>query len=276
MGDPGTVSYIYAVCRADGAPETADVRGVDGAPLRLVTEGPLAAVAASLPADDFGARGLEARLEDLDQLERLARSHNEVVDALHARTTVLPMRLATVYLDDARVAQVLQERAESFGQLLDRLEGQVEMGVKVYATPLPRMAAATSTWGGEPQNSPEGQSPGRAYLRRRQAERRRSRDAHRTAGEVAARLPQAAAPLARARAAHRPQQGELASRVGENIANEAYLVARSDVIGFRGTLEGLADGAPGVNVEVTGPWAPYSFASGTLADGGATQGVPHD
>ncbi|GHJ37865.1 gas vesicle protein [Streptomyces sp. TS71-3] len=253
-----------------------DVRGVDGAPLRLVTQGSLAAVTASLPADEFGAGGLEEWLKDLDQLERLARSHNEVVDALHARTTVLPMRLATVYLDDARLSRVLRERAEGFGQLLDRLDGQVEMGVKVYATPAARTPAATSARGAEPQDTAEGESPGRAYLRRRQAHRRHSRDVHRTAGEVAARLPRTAAPLVRARAVHRPQQGELAPRIGENVANEAYLVARSDVMGFRGTLEGMADGAPGVHVEVTGPWAPYSFADGTSADGGATQGAPDD
>ncbi|MCF3962758.1 GvpL/GvpF family gas vesicle protein, partial [Streptomyces fuscigenes] len=105
------------------------------------------------------------------------------------------------------------------------------------------------------------ESPGRAYLRRRQAQRRSHRDAYRAAGDVAARLPEAVSHLARARARHRPQQGELASRVGENVANEAYLVARSDLDGFRAAVAALADGVAGVRVEVTGPWAPYSFTT---------------
>jgi len=84
---------------------------------------------------------------------------------------------------------------------------------------------------------------------------------------IAARLPTAAAALARARSVHRPQQGELASRIGENVANEAYLVARGDVVGFRRTVEALTEGVAGVYIEVTGPWAPYSFAEGEMTGG---------
>ncbi|MEW2544238.1 GvpL/GvpF family gas vesicle protein [Streptomyces sp. NPDC047002] len=259
----GTVSYLYAVCRADvaAAPPVAGVPAGPGdgpAPLRLVREGTLAAVVSSVPADAYSTEGLEASLGDLERLEALARAHNAVVDAVHARATVLPMRLATVYLDDARVAEVLREGAEDFGRLLDRLEGHDELGVKVYATPADRARGAAPR---EEPPAPEGSSPGRAYLRRRQAQRRSHRDAHRAAGEAAARLPEAVAELARGRAVHRPQQADAAKGAGENIANEAYLVARSDRTAFRAAVAALADGVPGVRVEVTGPWAPYSFTS---------------
>ncbi|MCF3963955.1 GvpL/GvpF family gas vesicle protein, partial [Streptomyces fuscigenes] len=132
MPDAETVSYVYAVCRAD-APDPPAVPSAP--PLRLVRRGGLAAVVASVPEGEFGTRGLEARLNDLEQLEVLARAHNAVVDAVHAVTTVLPMRLATVYLDDGRVADVLDTGAGEFGGLLDWLDGQEELGVKVYATP---------------------------------------------------------------------------------------------------------------------------------------------
>lgn len=276
-GGGGTVLYLYAVCRADGAPDTVDVPGAAGARPRLVTEGGLAAVVASLPADEYGAGAFEARLQDLERLEGLARSHNAVVDAFHARTTVLPMRLATVYLDDTRVADVLRERAAEFVELLDRLDERVELGVKVYAIPSADIPAVAPGAHGEGTYVPAGgESPGRAYLRRRQARRRRHRDAYRTAGEVAARLPVAAAPLARARVAHRPHQGELAAHTGENIANEAYLVARSDVADFRRAMEVLAAGVPGVHVEVTGPWAPYSFADATSGGSGGARGRAYE
>ncbi|WP_329456865.1 GvpL/GvpF family gas vesicle protein [Streptomyces sp. NBC_01497] len=272
MPDADTVSYLYGVCRAD-APAPPAVPSAP--PLRLVRHGGLAAVVASVPADAFGTDGLEARLNDLEQLEVLARAHNAVVDAVHAGTTVLPMRLATVYLDDERVADVLRAGAENFGRLLDWLDGQEELGVKVYAIPT---AAPVTAPVPEPGTAPDApataetgsESPGRAYLRRRQAQRRSHRDAYRTAGDVAARLPQAVAGLARARARHRPQQGELASRVGENIANEAYLVARSDLAGFRAAVASLATDVPGVRVEVTGPWAPYSFTTHPDTEGAAT------
>ncbi|MFF0225153.1 GvpL/GvpF family gas vesicle protein [Streptomyces sp. NPDC004629] len=264
--DAGTVSYLYAVCRAS-APDPpfgpdAPPAPAGGTGLRLVRHDGLAAVVASVPAEEFGAEGLEARLNDLERLEALARAHNAVVDAVHSRTTVLPMRLATVYLDDARVAGVLRCDADRFRRLLDWLDGHEELGVKVYATPVAAERPAAPGAAAQPPNAgAAADAPGRAYLRRRQAQRRGHRAAYRAAGEVAARLPQTVSGLARARAAHRPQQAGLGPRPGENIANEAYLVARSDRAAFRAAVSSLAQGVPGVRVEVTGPWAPYSFTA---------------
>jgi hypothetical protein len=252
------MSYVYAVVRADDARQGA-ADAAKGS-LRFVTAGDVAALVGSVPADEFSKRALESRFNDLSRLEELARAHDRVVDTAHARMTVLPMRLATVYLDDERVALMLRERRDDFSQLLGWLEDHVEVGVKVYAT----ATGASSPGDGDAPQPPD--SPGRAYLSRRRAARGRREETYRRAGEIAARVPQVAAGLARARAVHRPQQGELTARAGggagagENIANEAYLVARADEARFREALEKLTAEAPGVRIEVTGPWAPYSFA----------------
>jgi hypothetical protein len=177
------------------------------------------------------------------------------------------MRLATVYLGDARVTAMLAERAAEFGALLSRLEGHVELGVKVYADPGKAAGAGTAP------SEPVAAGPGRAYLQQRRAQRRNTRDAYRAAGAVAAEVPARVGAIVRARLAHRPQQGDLAPGVGENVTNEAYLVEESRVPEFRSALTGLCDDVPGVRVEITGPWAPYSFATpppaGDDGDGGS-------
>ncbi|MEV8565288.1 GvpL/GvpF family gas vesicle protein [Streptomyces sp. NPDC051322] len=253
------VSYVYAVGRAgtplDGA--AGRTAGLDGGRLRTVNSDGLVAWVSSVPRDTFSSEGMQAQLEDLERLEAIARTHHAVVEAAYACTTVLPMRLATVYLDDARVATMLQERHREFGELLGRLEGHVELGVKVYADPRetgrPDAEAPTDTL--------VPTSPGRAYLQQRRAARRSHQDAHRAAGSLAAAVPDRVAALATARVVHRPQQAELAAAAGENIANEAYLVPATGVAGFRNALCALADDVPGVRIEITGPWAPYSFAT---------------
>ncbi|MGY5126519.1 GvpL/GvpF family gas vesicle protein [Streptomyces nigrescens] len=255
-------AYVYAIGRAGAGLDTAaaQLTGLRDGRLRTVTAGRLTALVSSVPADAFSAEGMKAQLENLTELEEIARTHHTVVEAAHTGTTVLPMRLATVYLDDDRVRSMLQERGAEFDALLSRLEGHAELGVKVYADP--RAAAA------EPPPAPDGPdaaaspvSPGRAYLQQRRAQRRTQRDAYRAAGALADDVRGRVAPLARDRVAHRPQQGELASGEGENIANEAYLVPTDRIREFHRALAGLADGVPGVRVEVTGPWAPYSFAT---------------
>ncbi|MGW1373115.1 GvpL/GvpF family gas vesicle protein [Streptomyces sp. NPDC002446] len=259
-------SYVYAVGRA--APSfgaaASQLTGLRGGRVRAVVAGDLAALVSSVPAHTFTTDGMKAQLENLADLEVMARTHHAVVEAAHADATVLPMRLATVYLDDDRVRSMLQERCTAFGELLSRLEGHVELGVKVHAVPRAAAAAPDAT-GADPASSLA--SPGRAYLQRRRAQQRTHREAYRAAGSLVGDVRSRAASLARAVARHRTQQGELAPGTGENLANEAYLVPADRIREFHQALVGLADDAIGVRIEITGPWAPYSFATSPPADG---------
>ncbi|MEI5032037.1 GvpL/GvpF family gas vesicle protein [Streptomyces sp. VB1] len=261
----GELSYVYAVGREGPALDglAARLPGVDGRPLRPVGGGGLCALVSPVPADTFSERGLTAQMEDLDRLEAVARAHHAVVDAAFAETSVLPMRLATVYLDDTRVADMLVRQRSEFQELLGRLEGHVELGVKVYADP--RTAAATAS--APAAATPSGGGAGRAYLRQRQAQQRDSQDVYRAASDLAARAARLAEGVAASRAVHRPQQGQLAARAGVNVANEAYLVPREHTAQLHRDLSALAEGTPGVAIEVTGPWAPYSFATAVVAEG---------
>ncbi|MFJ2026795.1 GvpL/GvpF family gas vesicle protein [Streptomyces sp. NPDC087897] len=265
-GGAGEMSYVYAVGREGPALDGLATRlpGLDGRPLRPVVGGGLCALVSSVPADAFSEQGLTAQMEDLDRLEAVARAHHAVVDAAFAETAVLPMRLATVYLDDFRVAAMLARQRSDFQELLGRLEGHVELGVKVYADPREAAAAAPA---GPSAVTPSGAGAGRAYLRRRQAQQRDSQDVYQAASDLAARAAGLAEGVASSRAVHRPQQGQLAARAGVNVTNEAYLVPREDAAGLHRELAALADGAPGVSIEVTGPWAPYSFATAMVAEG---------
>ncbi|MFH9477789.1 GvpL/GvpF family gas vesicle protein [Streptomyces anulatus] len=260
----GEMSYVYAVGRAGPALDglAARLPGVDGRPLRPVDGGGLCALVSPVPADTFSEQGLTAQMEDLDRLEAVARAHHAVVDAAFAETSVLPMRLATVYLDDARVADMLVRQRSEFQELLGRLMGHVELGVKVYADP--RTAAAATT---PAAAAPSGGGAGRAYLRQRQAQQRDSQDIYRAASDLAVRAARLAEGVAASRAVHRPQQGQLAARAGVNVANEAYLVPREHAARLHRELSALAEAAPGVAIEVTGPWAPYSFATAVVAEG---------
>lgn len=258
------LSYVYAVGRREAPLDAAaaEVLGQDDSPLRCVRDAGLCALVGSVPADTYGEAGLRAQLEDLARLEAVARSHHAVVDAAFRHAgAVLPMRLATLCHDDDRVAGMLRERAEEFSDLLHRLEGRTEWGVKVYVD------AATASRRPAPGTVPSGSgaaassTPGRDYLRRRRTQRDGARQAYRDAESVLARIGDTAAGLAAACVAHRPQQGELATGPGENIANHAYLVETDRGEDFATALSGVAAASPGVRVEVTGPWAPYSFAT---------------
>ncbi|MEU6368249.1 GvpL/GvpF family gas vesicle protein [Streptomyces sp. NPDC046931] len=266
--------YAYAVVESSAPLDLAGVRGVADAPVALVRSGAVAAAVSAVPWEGFSEAALKVGLEDLDWLEATARAHHSVIETLAAHTTVLPLRLATVYLDEARVRQMLGEREAHFAALLGRLADHVEWGVKVYAEVPPSSPHTTSPSAAQPpseappsESATAGRGPaagadaGRAYLRRRRYQRQAREDAWRVAEEAVRRTERQARGLAVERTRHRPQQGGLTRVPGENVANDAYLVPRRLSEEFRTRMLHAADGLPGVRVDVTGPWAPYSFTA---------------
>ncbi|MFE1310932.1 GvpL/GvpF family gas vesicle protein [Streptomyces sp. NPDC058755] len=271
------LTYAYAVLgAAEGLQEAAaPLRGVADAPVGLVTDtgdDQLGLVVSHVPAQDFGEDALKQHLEDLEWLEAVARAHHGVIEALAERTTVLPLRLATVYLDDQRAREVLEAGRTVFAERLARLSEQVEWGVKIYVEPsavpaAPAVPAADLT-------------PGRAYLRNRRQQQSVRDTVYQAAQKAAERVETAGRKHASDRVRHRVQQGFLAEAAGsaagggENVVNDAYLVPLNRCENFLADVTRAADGLDGVRVEVTGPWAPYSFAMPPGESGGTAEGAP--
>ncbi|WP_349816472.1 GvpL/GvpF family gas vesicle protein [Streptomyces sp. MRC013] len=111
-----------------------------------------------------------------------------------------------------------------------------------------------------PREAPSGAVGGREYLRRRLRERSGREEGRRRAEETGRTLHGRLSAHAEAAVLHPPQDPRLTGDAdGVNVLNAAYLVTREQAEGFV-ALVGRADGQEGVRVELTGPWAPYSFA----------------
>ncbi|GHG51047.1 GvpL/GvpF family gas vesicle protein [Streptomyces griseocarneus] len=254
--------YAYAVVRASdavaGALET--VTGVADGPVRAVRHGDLMVLAGPVPATDHGERQLAEHLEDLDWLERTARAHQRVIGAAAAvAPSVLPLRLATVFHDEEGARAMLGARHDTLLAALDRLDGRTEWGVKIYALGTARPAGTVAV---PPPDAPRAAVSGRDYLRRRAAERHAAQEGVRREDEAARGIHTTLTALAQETRLHPPQNPRLSGQAGRNVLNAAYLVRREDGPRFTSAVAQLAERAPrdGMRVDLTGPWAPYSFA----------------
>ncbi|AOT57318.1 MULTISPECIES: GvpL/GvpF family gas vesicle protein [Streptomyces] len=246
--------YVYAVCRPFGGVLPEGAAGITGEPPRLLHHDGLVAVVDAVPAEEFDEGPLRARLEDLDWLSATARGHDAVVASLTAVTSPLPLRLATVCRDDSGVRRLLDEGRDRFVRALERLDGRVEWGVKVHARKEATAGPRT------PAGSPSGAVGGREYLRRRLRERDGREEARRRAEAVGRELHARLSAYAEATAVHPPQDSRLTGDADAvNVLNAAYLVPRERAEGFVALVGEVAD-SDGVRVELTGPWAAYSFA----------------
>ncbi|WDM13202.1 GvpL/GvpF family gas vesicle protein [Streptomyces lavenduligriseus] len=259
--------YVYAVCRPFVTPLQAELTGVAGAPAGLLHHHGLVAVVSTVPEADFGEEALKAHLEDLDWLAATARAHQGVVDALTTVTTPLPLRLATVFRDDSAVRVMIEAREDHFRALLDRLDGRVEWGVKVYAE-----EAAAEPAGAAPA-APEKPASGRDYLRQRRARGQAKEETWQRAERFAHALHERLSARAEDFRLHPPQNSALSRESGLNVLNAAYLVPRAHSEEFVELVDHTKDEEPGFRVELTGPWAAYSFTGDTGGTGGTAEGA---
>ncbi|MFD3514665.1 GvpL/GvpF family gas vesicle protein [Streptomyces sp. NPDC058657] len=258
--------YVYAVTRPfEGILPEEGGRGLDGEPPRLLRHGDLVAVVSHVPAADFDEAPLKAHLEDLDWLAGTARNHQAVVTALTTVTTPLPLRLATVCRDDDGVRRLLEDGRARFVRALERLDGRVEWGVKVYAEAAPKPAAEAT-----PPPAPDSPGAGRSYLQQRLARKRSRETDSRRADALCRKVHAELSESAEHALLHRLQDGRLSGQSGQNVLNAAYLVPRTGSEAFVEQVRALTpQEGSGVRLELTGPWAPYSFADiGDEPDGG--------
>ncbi|NXY95744.1 GvpL/GvpF family gas vesicle protein [Streptomyces sp. BR123] len=261
-----TFTYVYAVTPPASVLDhvLSALVGVAGSPVTALlppgdAAGPVAFVISEVPRADWAEDALRDHFEDLRWLEDTARAHHHVIEALAAHTTVLPLRMATLYQDRTRALQALQAQAQDFATQLARLSAHTEYGVKIYVRPStepPAAAEAAST------------SPGKAYLQARRAHHDAREDHYRQAQLAADRLAAIAGQCTTQRVRHPAQSGPLTeSTAGENVLNDAFLVPDEQADAFRAALHSAAEDLPGIHIEVTGPWAPYSFATPLPAAG---------
>ena len=250
-------TYVYAIGRdLDPAP-LRGLRGVAGEPVRVVEHAGLRAVVGSVGLEDFGEEPLRRALEDPRRLEALLRAHHRVVQAAAGAGAALPLRLATVYRGDGRVRELLEERRASFEAALSLVAGRAEWGVKVCVDPAALAAG--------PAPAAAAAGPGTAYLQRRRAEEQSRQVAWDRAMALAERVHAALARVAAASRRHPPQDPRLSGHTGWMVLNGAYLVDDGRQEALARVVAGFHDPDRGVRLELTGPWAPYSFTG----DGGA-------
>jgi hypothetical protein len=247
--------YAYGITWSDRPLPAAVAALTDDAPLTRVTAGDLALLVSRVHTDEL--RIDEDDLSESGRLATLARGHDAVVRAAAGAGPVLPLRFGTVVADDVAARRLLAEHGDSARTHLQRIGDTREWGVKLVR----RLEAEPATVGSRPADR-AGVS-GTEYLsrRRRVLERAAAEEA---VAEKAADLLQEIL---------RPHVAEALRRGGAPgsslLLDLAFLVSpdgEADFLAAAGELrERIAP--DGLELEVSGPWPPYSFAA--LDDGDA-------
>lgn len=257
-GDAEAGWYLYGITRCGVTSSVLTEAG----PIELLELAGVAAVVRRVHLADFGEAVLQKRLADEAELESMVRSHNGVIEAIHARQAILPARFGMVYPHVADIVAALQSTSDVLLRELDRLTGCDEWAVHLYADRaiIRQLVALGNPAIRRLREQAAVARPGRAYFLERQLHAELESA---TAQQLVDLAQSAFDRLSSASiAAQSNGCGVVADPTDEvEILRAALLVARTGAESFEGQVAALADFSAGLRSECSGPWPAYSFAA---------------
>lgn len=260
--------YVYCVI----GPEEIGLEGLTGTdaghPVTVLRSDRLGAVASQVPLDEFGEDRLRERLHDVAWLEGRARSHESVLDQVRTQTTVIPMRLCTIYRTESSVHEMLERECTALIEALGRLAAKTEWGVKVFSrSDLAELVAderspVLAQLAAEVAQA----SPGEAYMLRKRLEDLRGAEVDRLLEGCGEAVHAQLSAVAVDAVLNPLQPREVTNHAGEMVLNGVYLVEDSASEDLHRLVATLQDEYRDLGMELqgTGPWPPYNFVKGSV------------
>ena len=239
---------FYCIGHHPGPELTKNLVGVAGQPVYQVAHRRLRAAISQVNPGDLAP--------DLPRVRAYAR----VVLSCHRQGAVIPLRYGCVLPQESEVIQLLDEHDRQYQDLLQELEGCVEMGLRVLLASGPWAAAAPGgpEGGREVAGPPDPEAapsrPGSAYLLARQAhyaQEDRWTQEYRQAADRC--LAQFTGLFVKARTEGPSPRLPLLSLY--------FLVPHRAVASFRQAFRHLSAAEP-ARLLLSGPWPPYNFVTG--------------
>lgn len=213
-----------------------EIPGLGGSPVFLVSHRDLAAVISRSPLSRWPVDEAHLTL------------HETVVEEVMGARPILPVRFNTFLRTEEAVVALLDQRAQAFRSALGRVEGNVEMGLRVlWESPGEAEASAA------PEIKDKG--PGAGYLYRRLNEARRRTALRATGAMLIQELQSTFLSLAVESCLRRFPTERL-------LFTAAYLLKRNRVDAFRKAVAKAGKEFSCLSFLLTGPWPPYHFVNG--------------
>ena len=229
--------YLYAIV-AGAEPLAEPLAGLADAPVTLL---PYQQIAAAVSPVD-----LDRVKPEPEQLLR----HEQLVEALMAQRSTLPVRFGTVLSSAEKVRETLAEHYAAYLADLQRLDGQVEIGLRVVWD-----VEAVRQSPPDPQgfaSSPGSGGPGARYMLTRVQEAAAERLLKKRAQTLADRCRQRLGPFA----------SDMVTRVLATNGlpvSAAFLVPREGVAALLAEAAQMQRESTELEFVCTGPWPPYHF-----------------
>jgi hypothetical protein len=243
-GGLATGRYVYCIIPAPEAQGFGRIGiGPEPAEVQTVNYEGIAAVAS------------EAPLEVYEPTRENVLAHERVNETVMRDFTVIPMSFGTVFKTDADIVELLRSAHDAFHDVLKKMKGKVEYGLKVLwdqekiIEEIEKQDESVRLLRRE-ISSREGST----YFARMQYGRLVDSLLEERSEEIIARIMSGLSEVCAASRVNKP--------IGDKmILNAAFLVSRNRESDFDSLVSEIAGEHPHLSFKYTGPWPPYNFVN---------------
>ncbi|HEY6220487.1 MAG TPA: GvpL/GvpF family gas vesicle protein [Gemmatimonadaceae bacterium] len=243
--------------------------GIDDAPVSLLRNVGLAALASELDPTTYTQETIEASSGDVNWISPRAQAHDRVLTWASDRAPVVPLVMfSSVFSDAEAVKKMLSERSAEFHAAIERVSRGREYALRVYRVDSELKAALPSLDPelGKLAAEAKAASPGQRYLIERKLDERVKEEVRSAGARIADEIKSELARVA-LETATSPIPKVSSDAPGVMVLNAAFLIDPDKLRSFQERLTAIVDKrkTSGFRFDFTGPWPAYHFARGDRA-----------
>lgn len=251
------VLYVYGIAKKDNELDL-NIKGFGTENISLVDFDDIAAVV-SIVGDEFSQEAIDKNVKDMKWVAKNATLHENVVESVMEKTTIIPMTFCTIFKNEESVKKMLEENYSKFKENLERLANKIEVGVKVYfdAGPLKQELKKELPEIKKLEEEAKKQSSGVAYFTEQKIDILLKEGVRNKIIDFSKEIFKKLKPLA-----ENAKESELWNKKAtgrDMLLNSVFLIKKSDFDQFKKNMERINLEYKNLEFEIAGPFPPYNF-----------------
>jgi hypothetical protein len=256
-----TALYLYGLTLAGEATVDQWQAIDDRHPVFTHDFGDIIAVLSRVMPEDFTARAVQERMQDVAWITSRACRHQAVVEQIARQADVFPAPFGTIFSNDRVLAELIRRHHKQIRNFLEGVAGHAEWSLKCFLDRGKATAALAETALASETRRLAALAPGTRYFEEKKIQKAASKQLNHWLDTVVSALKQELTAMA-----GRHRWRDLLSRQAtgvemDMVINGAFLVAHGNLDDFRQRADELnrIHEPAGLIFELSGPWPPYSF-----------------
>lgn len=256
-----TLIYCYGIIEDD---LKVSMKGFEDKSIYLIPFQDIHAVVSDVPEEKFSQKSIDKNVKDMKWLTENGQIHEEVIEKIMKKTTIIPMKFCTIFKGKEKVEEILKEKYADFKYNLKNLKNKIEMSLKIYydSNPLKKKILEENQELKKQLEKAEEKtktSPGAAYFDKQKVDILLKEEIQKKLSREKKEIFEKIKAFSIDSKENEPLNKKLTGK--DMLLNSVFLINNSDIEKFKQEVEKIKQEHKQLEFQVFGHFPPYNFIS---------------